>query len=300
MFALGIVLQLVQDEAVQSIAKTLLAEVGDHLVRTNLRVTDWDGRVTEHGRMHPLALDNFPGFNAAMSLGYLQLSMAATGDASLAQLYDDCVLMKGGAKDCFEVGFIEILPFTRYLDEPGLYIGDEGCRSNFNNISMHLLSMHTLLTHTSDPDRRAFYQRSLDVDVMRVDAEPRTATVQNNALFNFIWAANKALGPGADGPAFDAVENAVCMLRQFPASQNVVEVIPQQRFTEPYCKNRFDRDTGEHAREVADRCVTNIMWWKDPYDLGACGAVPGRVEVPSDYLLAYWMGRYYGFISPEL
>jgi hypothetical protein len=40
---------------------------------------------------------------------------------------------------------------------------------------------------------------------------------QNNAFFDFIYAAGKALGPTSDGPAHEAVKNGVCMLRQFPA-----------------------------------------------------------------------------------
>lgn len=298
MFALAVVDALVDDPEVDATVRELAEPIGALILANGLAVRDWDGRITEHGRFHPQALDNFPGFNAAMALGYLNMVQRSTGDETLRQTYDECLLMSGGPKDCYDTGFLEIIPFPEYLEEPGLYLGSEGCLTNYNNVSMHMLSMHILVSTTRDPKLRRFYQDSLDVDVVRDTGEPRTVINQNNAFFDFIWAANKALGPDTDGPAFDAVENGVCMLKQFPARQVPVERTVAPELTEPYCLNRFDRDTGEHAREVADRCVRNFLWWGDPYDLRECTANPTRVEVPTDYLLAYWMGRYYGFVAP--
>lgn len=300
MFALAIVRELVDDADVQAKVTSMLEQIGALLVANGLAVRDWDGRITEHGRFHPLAFDNFPGFNAAMSLSYLQSVLHATNDAELRSLYDRCLLMTDGPDDCFETGFIEILPFMDYLNEPGLYIGREACSTNYNNVSMHMLSMRTLVHEAHDPELRSLYQKSLNEDVFRATDEPRKIQVQHNAFFDFIFAAHKALGPGTDGPAYDAVEDGVCMLRQFPASKAVVAVEPDPALLAPYCKDRFDRDTGGVAKEVADRCIRNFVWWGDPYDLRECSAVDNRVEVPTDYLLAYWMGRYYGFIDAEM
>lgn len=300
MFALGAVLRLVPVDDVQANVKALLRQIGDHLVANDLRIVDWDGRVTEHGRFHPLALDNFPGFNAAMSLSYLALVRAAVEDPELDAFYDRCLLMRDGRTDCFDTGRVQVEPFQRYLDDPGLFLGDEGCLANYNNMSMHALSMHLLVDFTRDPSLRGLFQASLRDDIMATAGEPRAALNQNNALFDIIWAANKPLGPGTDGPAYDAVENAVCMLKQFRARQDVVEVSVDPRLEQPYCLDRFGRDTSDIARTPADRCTSNFMWWKDPYDLRPCAARARTFEVPTDYLLAYWMARYYGFVSETL
>ena len=50
----------------------------------------------------------------------------------------------------------------------------------------------------------------------------------------------------------------------------MVAVDVDPALTAPFCKDRFGRDTGEHAREAADRCTSNFMWWKDPYALREC------------------------------
>lgn len=300
MFALGAVYKLVDDPEIRGAAQAMLHSVGKMMVENDLKVVDWDGRVTEHGRFHPLALDNFPGHNAGMSLGYLKLAVVASEDPELSRVYDECLLMTAGRMDCFDTGLLEILPFAQYLSDPGIYLGDDGCKSNFNNISMHTLSMLDLIWYETDPVRRARYQRSLEQDVMKKDGQPRTALEQNNTWFDFIWAAHKALGPGTDGPAYEAVDNGICMLRQFPASKAVVSVDVDPTLNAPYCTDRFGRDSGQHAKEVADRCITNFVWWKDPYDIRECGAQARTVEIPTDYLLAYWMGRYFGFISADM
>ncbi|MBI2375713.1 MAG: hypothetical protein HYV07_17085 [Deltaproteobacteria bacterium] len=299
MFALGAVLKLVDDPAARATAADLLARVGRHFTSEGLRFRDWDGRVTEHGKLHPYTLDGFPGFHAAMDLAFVLMSAEASEDVGLRDIYDRCLLMSGGPVDCFDTGLIEVLPFLDHLATPGIYLGPKGCAGNWNNISMHLLSLHNLIWFERDPVRRGRIQRSLDVDVMRAEGEPRALIKQHNAFFDLIWAAQKQLGPESDGPAYDAVEDAVCMLRQFRPSEAVVDVPIAPEHNAPFCKDRFGDDAAEHAKEVYERCTTNFLWWADPYDINSCQAVEQTFAAPTDFLLPYWMGRYYGFIGAD-
>lgn len=295
-FGLAAVVRLVDDAEVHGLAAELLGDFGAHLVENSLTLVDWDGRVTEHGKFSPLAFDDYPGFNAAMALGFLKTAVEATGRADLRAYYDDCLLARQGAPTCTLGSLTPSGSFVEYLGTPGLYVGPEGCEANYNNISMHLLSLHDLLWFERDPVARGAAQRSLDVDVMRAPGEPRAILGQHNALFDFIWAAQKALGPGTDGPAFEAVEDGVCMLRQFRASQAQVDLTPPPRY-QPYCKSRFDEDVAEHPRQIGERCTANFVWWGDPYQLGSCTRDARRIHPPTGYLLAYWMARYFGFVD---
>ena len=299
MFALGAVYKLVDDEQVQATVVDLLGQVGNHLVENKLTLVDWDGRVTEHGKFSPLAFDDFPGFNAAMAMDFVLMAAEATGSGSIREFYDDCLLLRSGQRDCFEGIFNVSEPFTAFLDQPGMYIGEGGCGANFNNLSMHMLSMHNLIWFEHDREIRDLVQTSFDVDVARAPGEPRQILKQHNAWFDFMWAAQKKLGPGSDGPALDAVNDGICMLKQFRPSQRATEVsLPPDAV--PFCKDRFDRDAAESPREIADRCSSTFVWWGDPYGLGTCSRNDTHVSMPAGYLLPYWMGRYYGFIPETL
>jgi hypothetical protein len=299
LFALGALAKLVDVPDVQEKTRSLLERVGRHLVENRMALVDWDGRITEHGRFRPFHFDDFPGFNAAMGMEHILIAARATKSPELERFYDDCLLQRSGRVDCLESGLVDIEPYTAFLPLAGMYVGPEGCGSNYNNVSMHMLSMHHLIWYEQDPRRRALIQRSFDEDVVRAEDQPRAIIRQNNAFFDFMWAAQKALGPASDGPAFEAVENGVCMLRQFRASQAAAEItLDPERFA-PHCKDRFDRDVSDTPRTPADRCSSTFVWWGDPYSLSSCAGNDREIRQPAGYLLPYWMGRFYGFVAAD-
>jgi len=297
MLALGAVYRLVDDEDVRRTVGDLLQQVGDHLVRNRLVIHDWDGRPTEHGRLYAMALDNFPGFNAAMALAYIKMCAVATGDPDILDFYDDCLLQKSGKNDCIQQLTETPMPYTEHLQNAGLYVGQDSCMSNWNNISMHFCSLNSLLLFENDQKVRAVVQAHLQDEVFDPPDTPRPVSVQHNTWFDFIYAAYKPLGPQSDGPALDAVLDGVCMLRQFPASQAVPDLECPPGKCAPSCTDRLGHEIGDYPRPVAERCPGKFIWWGNPYALDGCTANPRKIYPPTDYLLAYWMGRYYGFIG---
>lgn len=300
MFALGAVVKLVDDPQIREAAIGLLRQVGDHLIGHRMQFTDWDGRVCTFGRINTATLGDYIGFNAAMSLDFMKIVAEATGDPRFISWYEDCLLQKNGKNNCLRKVFENPRPYTDYLDRPGLYVGPDGCGANYNNVSMHMLSLHNLIWFERDSLLREIYQRSLDIDVFRAPGQPRAVMYQNNALFDFIFAAQKRLGPGSDGPAYGAVENGIRMLRRFPARKTVPDLQCPPEKCVPYCNDRFDRPTNRTAFTVDERCVSHFLWWADPFVIRECHRNDRIIEPPSDYLLAYWMGRYYGFISEDM
>ncbi|MBI5501896.1 MAG: hypothetical protein HY907_16755 [Deltaproteobacteria bacterium] len=296
LFALGSVWRLVEDEAVRALAAELLGEIADHLLANEMALVDWDGRVTEHGRFYAWALDDFPGFNAALALSLFAAAAAATGRDDLRTFYEECLLQEAGRHACIDRPLELPRSYLEHLPAAGLY-GEDGCRANFNNISMHFLSLYGLLAFEREPSRREAIQASLAVHVWSPPEISRAARVQHNAWFDFLWAAGKRVGPGSDGPALGAVRDGACMLRQFPASY-AERFVPVPPGFEPFCLNRFDESASEHAREIADRCAATFVWWRDPFSLtDACSDDPQTIHPPTGYLLAYWMARAHGFLS---
>jgi hypothetical protein len=292
MFGLGAVAKLVDDAAVQTVVKDLLKQIGDHLIENQLEFHDWDGRVTEHGKIWAWKI--VPGYNAAMSLSFIKTIALATGDEKYARFYDDCLLKKSGENDCITHLAANDQPYDQLLSPTGLNLG---CSSNWNNYSMYMLSSHGLIWGERDPVVREKAQAVLEGEIWNPQSEPRPLSEQNNAFFDFIYAANKPLGPSSNGPATAAVENAICMLRQFPAHKIPTALECPADKCVAVCQDRFDQPMTDYPRPIAERCLARFVWWGSPYTTSSCSADPTFVYSPADYLVAYWMGRYYGFID---
>ncbi|RME23840.1 MAG: hypothetical protein D6806_10575 [Deltaproteobacteria bacterium] len=300
MYALAAIYKFADDEQIRAQVRDMLQQIGDHLVDNQLRFVDWDGRTTEHGRLYAMALDNYPGFNAAMALAFVKVCAAATGDERIENFYQDCLLQRSGRLECLDYPAESPRPYTEHMEEPGLYVGQDSCLSNWNNISMYMAALHDLFLFEHDPSLVEFLQAHLQNTVFAPADKPRPLSEQNNAWFDIIYAAFKRLGPGSDGPAYEAVENAVCMLRQFPASKHTPTVDAPMEKVKSTCTDRLGHEIGDYPRQVAERCPGTFLWWGNPYSLGSCTEDLRVVHQPADYLLAYWMARYFGFIDENM
>lgn len=291
MFALGAVAKLVDDPGVQTKVKGLLAKVGDHMIENELTFVDWDGKVTEHGKIW--AGTFFGGYNAAMSLSFMKTIALATGIQKYEAFYQDCLLQRSGEKTCINHLGATTKPYEDVLSPVGLNLG---CKANWNNYSMYMLSLHGLLWGEHDPVVRQKAQAVLEGEMWNPPGYARPLSEQNNGFFDFIYAAGKAIGPN-DPPATKAVENGICMLRQFPAHKVPADIACPASSCVEVCKDRFDKPMTDYPRPIAERCLGRFVWWGSPYSTSPCTAEPRHVNSPADYLVAYWMGRYYGFID---
>ena len=51
---------------------------------------------------------------------------------------------------------------------------------------------------------------------------------------------------------------------------------------------------------IAQTGMDNFLWFRNPYDMEQEPEDPKTVESTEGYLLAYWVGRYFGFITPDM
>jgi hypothetical protein len=290
---------LVDDPGEQATVANLLGEVAHHLMKNALNVVDWDGRPTDFGHFDPLAADDYPGFNAAMAMGFFAVASAGSGQPDVDSYFQRCLLHRQGAGSCPEraPGGANN-PFPSYLSINGFYVGDHSCQSNYNNQSMHMLSMFDLIMNDRIASERTQFQSNLDQDVVRPPGQPHAVLEQANPWFNFLWAAAKRLGPGSDGPAYDAVNHGICLLRRFPARYDFPTLGTPQDQTQ-ICIDRTGEPAADVPRLPEERCPDSFIWWASPYQVSEhCTANAAHLAMPQAYLLPYWMGRYYGFIAP--
>jgi len=110
----------------------------------------------------------------------------------------------------------------------------------------------------------------------------------------------KNLGPDSTGQDVDAIQDAICALRQFPESkaQPTLHVGEEEFPTDWSCESRFDdRFLTFDPIPVYLRCPHTFTWWSNPYEHEHCDENPAYIKQPADFLLPYWMGRYFGYIE---
>ena len=275
-FALGAIARVVDDAELRGEALAMLQQIGEHLRAHDMVFVDWDGRQTQWGKLYPGAPGDTPGY-----LAILGMSFAATAavDPSLEAAY-------------------RALAWDGYFGEIDQWSGADGCGANWNNLAMLTASFHHLVWNEHDPARRAVIQGAFERELARPPTTTRGILDQHNAWWQILWAAQKPLGPGTDGPAYAAVEDAVCQLRQFPRSNHTV-ARDTAALAPGVCLDRQDNSLAQDAFEIADRCAGTFAYWGNPYERSTCDAWHELVHQPGGYLLPYWMGRFYGFIGAD-
>ena len=297
MFALGAIYKLVDDATIKADAAKLLGQVGRHLADNWMHFIDWDGRDTEHGKMNIYSFADSPGFLAVHSLGFMLMAAEATNNQRLWDFFDKCLLQKDGGP-CEGWPYPEP-PYDTEISNMLLYNGPLGCKANYNNFSMVFAAIHNLAWFLKDAGLMATVQDTFENHFMDDGNQPRALTVQKNPWFNFGFAAMKKLGP-ENPQAFELVEDGICSLREFQASQAQRFGNSAENYAE-FCESRFEgRFMAENPIPIPERCTSTFEWWGDPYQLETCTAAPWNIQVPTGYLLPYWMGRYYGFISQDI
>ncbi len=300
MMAAAVVGKLVDDEEVQTIVKDIYSQVAGHLIDNDLAFVDHDGLVAEHGEMWSYTNDGYPGFHATLVLSWILAAAEATGDADFWSFYNDCLLKKSGPLDCSDRMLEDSKkPYVEQMEEALiLYVGKDACTSNWNNFSMTFISVLPLIWYEADPEMRARYQGVLENHMIREDNNFRDVIRQKNAMYNFIYASMRDNSQGMD---YDAINDAICQLRQFPISKadpdrtNIQEDRPEN----PECSGRNGGYLADTPQEIWQRCPQTNVWWNNPYRWDNCARNPLKIHPGSDYLFTYWMGRYFGFVGED-
>jgi len=295
MLALASVIQLVDDPEVRGKAAQLAEEVSVHLMENALTFVDWDGRITEHGAI---------GVNPAFTLGFFVPGVVGSGREDLRDYYHACLLNRdeGGPEGvteqiCQPFSYINLL---RPLAHLALYLGEGGCKSNWNGFAMSFCAMFSFLFCERDAELRTLAGDVLETELFYHQDHPREMSKQHNAAWTILYASMKNHGPGSTGQDVAALQDAVCALRQFPESKSTpsLEVGEETFPTDPDCESRFDdRYLTFDPVPVYLRCPSTFTWWRNPYEHQSCEEDPTHVKQPADYLLPYWMGRYFGYIQ---
>ena len=295
MFALGIVAKLVEDPGVQGISRDVASQVGHHLVDHNMAITDVDGEPTKYGRIFANSLTDPPGYNAWLALTWIKLAAVISGERALDDFYHDCLLQEHGRKKCIDQPMEEPQNYTEYLSNMGV---QTGCSTNHDDVSMTFLAAANLIWFEERNDLRQIFQRTMREQLMFGDPDGQDTAKQQNPFFNMIYAAFMDYGDPEAPPPESLIKDALCTMKEFPADKIHCGV---DNTTYPeFCVSKRHGSITKEPVPWREQRRDFFIWWESPYERSKEDGDPLLVEPPADYLLPYWMGRYFGWITAEM
>lgn len=280
MFGFSWAYEAVEDETVRKeIAKDVI-DIVEHILKNNLQIVDVDGKPTTWGKYYPL-YTRIEALNALLWLQALKVAYQVSQDEKYATLYREYVFDKKYAE--------RAILARRNLDPT---------RRGFVNHSddvLFFLGLEPLLRLENDPEIREFYIKSFRRGWEGSGGYPGLKP-EANPLYAFL--AGKYLGDTSE------IENAIKTLEWFPFTikWNIPTI---KRYEEQYGISlvwEVLSPLPEKGKPVPidRREKTWSAWVQDPYHSAGDPSAPHPLEYNGhDYLLGYWLGRYYKFISPE-
>ena len=266
-YAVALFLELAaQGEEIQQ-AKTFLSRVAGHIMGHGWKLVDLDGKPTRWGNWDPEYFGKAGEGNAARGLNSLEIlsfiktAEALTGEEKFTRGYDELV----------KLGYPEFTLRQKATFPPGDVL------QFLDHLSF--LCYANLLKYEKNPKLRSIYRRSFERswEVERIEQLP---------WFNFVYGA--LTGNDCE------VEPAVTHLREWPLDLVIYSYQNSHRadLRTPAGYVAYAGGT----RAISPREREPMLWdnWTMKIDGGTGG---NDVVQPSSWLLAYWMGRYHGFIE---
>lgn len=302
MLGYALALEHFDDEQLLSDIRDRLREVIDHLISNGLQLIDTNGEVTEHGRLFHSAMDDYPGFNAMLTSSWVKIAEQALGDQNLDDFYYGCLMQMREGVECPEIE-VEAMGLGTYIEsmENLLYLFIPNCKENIDNFDMCYQAIYPLVRLEKDKELKG---RLLDVvrnGMFHID-DPKYQDIAKvgNSWFTFTYAALTGDDPDEDPILKAAVEDAICMMKDFPAKK-IQRYIPKGE-QEVVCDSRLANPRAAEAIPLAEYHFDNYLWRLDFFEI-VVKEVPEDKRLiysPEDYLLAYWLARYHGIIGADM
>jgi hypothetical protein len=304
-FAAAIIYRIVDDAEIKAMAAEVLGGLAGHLVKNAYRLVDYDGIPTRYGSYYAMSLDELPGFNALGALAATRSGLTATQDEEIRDAYFNCLLQMKGPRKCINQPTEYDAPndYAAYMEDD-LGINFACTMNNYDNVNMALLNFMTLVAHEGDPALRSRFRAAFHKNSKGPNASGQSLWDEINPHWNFILVGllekdDTTLGKTIDETrATRMIEEGICTLKDFPET-NIARAADSTGYPETCVSQRHGSLT-DRPVPIEERCTSLFEWWGSPYERQTCAADPKQADIPTSYLLPYWAGRYFGFISEEM
>ncbi len=266
-YSIGLFLELAAEGAEIEQAKRHLGRLAKHLIDHQWKLVDSDGKPTRWGRWDPEYFKTDEGrfdrgLQALEVLSFMKAAAHYTGDATFASAYQQLV----------QLGYPDYTLRQRstFPPEDMAHFEDQ----------LAFWCWWNLLRFEEDPDLKSLYQRGYERSF-------ETVRVEHNPWYNFVYIALTG-NVGEEEPA-------VAHLREWPLDLRLWTFRNSHRADVRTPPGYRTYKGGIRAFSPRER---EPMRW-DAWTLQLDGGADGKQAIEcGSWLLAYWMGRHHGLISP--
>ena len=261
---------IAQNDPVEAaLIKKQISTLMNYIVDNNYQLIDWDGERTRWGFWNPELINDDPenytenGVNSAQILSFLKVSYYITGNEKFKKHYDQLIT---------EHGYL-----ANVLTEKKVFPD----MNNHSDNQLGFVALYPLLQLEYDPLAQTALQRT-------VRRHYRTLGRDGSAFFYFAAA--------TIDPDYVDIMGGITNLRQISTDRRQWKMTNSNRKDitwNPY-KSRFNR---VQLLDVLPADERNFdRWNRNPYTADS-GNGGNYEDDGGSWLLAYWMGRYHGFIN---
>ena len=280
-----------ETEEEKDAVRIVVRRIVDHIIAHDYSLVDYDGKPTRWARFSPGDLNQDPawhaerGLNSYSMLTYLAIAHHILGDAKYREEY---------LRLAFDQGY-GMNGMTQPKDVPG---PNDPCHQPDDNMSF--MNYYHLIRYETDPKMLSMYQYA-------IRRHWQFERLERNALTNFIYGACAVDKTYSDqwrtidlSPPMECYEDAIDTLQRYPldliewpmSNAHRIDMIPHGHHGEG--PPETGSDVHGYAFPVDERQEIYWDWnyWKLSYGGDGTTLRPGF-----HYLLAYYMGRFHGFID---
>ena len=294
-FALGVYYdRACETDAEKDEVKKVVRRLTDHLIDHNFTMIDYDGLPTRWGHFSPDDLNRNlewwfeRGLNSASILTYLLVAHHITGDQKYRDIYRKLAIDEGYA--------MNVMAQPKINSGPGSYGQADD--------NMSFMNYYHLLRYETDPKLLNMYRNGIYYHW-------RIEKYERNPFLNFVYAAcclgktrQDAWGVMELNPDPCWIEDSVDSLTRYPLDL-VDWPMSNAHRTDMRPLHEYTRDPGGHHQGLGGHIDGKVFrideqhalyWGDDPWQLTS-RADGTRLREGVSFLLAYYLGRFHGFIA---
>ena len=280
MFGFTLAYDLIADDEEKARIAREVTAIAEHIMANDMRIVDVDGEPTQWGRYGPEYVSSWERMNSLLWLQVLKVTAHVSGEERYENLYREWAVDKG---------YAELAVNARRNMNPAI-----PAAVNHSDDVLLYLAYLPLLMYEQDMEIRGYIAQSVR-NSWEGDRHPGVKP-EANPFYAFIMARFMEDNSG--------VEDAINTLRWFPldAKWNSDTIAAyEETFDFTFDPTPQSPEPGPSEPIPVDRRIKDwSAWVQNPYHSAGTREKDNPLEFNGhDYLLGYWMGRYYGYIAAD-